>query len=92
MKREPQSHLLIGLTSAKVRQKHSVSFSELITEYEKAKRHSVEKTVKNDFLGVFNIFCVFDANFPGNGNGSKWIAGGRATNAIGQKWQGSELS
>ena len=60
----------------KVRQKNSVSFSELITEYEKAKRYSVEKTVKNDFLGFFNIFVFFDTNFPGNGNGSKWIAGG----------------
>ena len=75
-----------------MRQKHLVSFSDLIIEYEKAKRHSVEKMVKNDFLGFFNIFVFFDANFPGNGNGSKWIAGGRATNAIGQKWQGSELS
>ena len=76
----------------KVRQKNSVSFLDLITEYEKVKRHSVEKTVKNDFLGVFNIFVFFDANFPRNGNGSKWIAGGRATNAMRQKWQGSELS
>ena len=76
----------------KVRQKHSISFSELITEYEKAKRHSVEKTVKNDFLGFFNIFVFFDANFQWNENGSKWIAGGRVTNAIRQKWQGSELS
>lgn len=78
--------------SAQVRQKHSESFSKLITEYEKVKRHSVEKTVKNDFLGVFNIFVFFDTNFLGNRNGRKWIARGRVTNAIGKKWQGSELS
>ena len=75
-----------------MRQKHSVSFSGLSTEYEKAKRHSVEKMVKNDFLGVFNIFVFFDANILGNGNGSKWIPGGQATNAIEKKWQGSEPS
>ena len=75
-----------------MRQKHSKSFSELFTEYEKAKRHSVEKTVKNDFLRFFNIFVFFDTNFPGNGNGSKWIAGRRMTDVIRQKRQGSELS
>ena len=64
----------------------------LITEYEKAKRHSVEKTVKNDFWVFFNIFGVFGANFPGNGNGSKWIAGKRAKNAARKKWKDSELS
>ena len=69
-----------------MRQKHSVSFPELITEYGKAKRHSVENTVENDFL-------VFSAQvFHGNGNGSKWIAGERATNATRQEWQGGELS
>ena len=41
-------------------------------------------------FGVF--FNIFGANFLGNGNGSKWIAGRQATNAIGLKWQGSELS
>ena len=62
-----------------------------MTKYEKAKRHSVEKMVKNDFLGFFDIFLFFDANFPRNGNGSKCIAGGRATNEIRKKWHGSEL-
>ena len=57
-----------------MRQKHSVSFSELIIEYEKAKRHSVEKMIKNDFLRFLNIFVFFDVNFPANGNGSKRIA------------------
>ena len=76
----------------KVRQKHLVSFPKLITEYGKAKCHTVEKMVKNDFWVFFNIFGVFGANFPGNGNGSKWIAGEQATNVTGQKWQGSELS
>ena len=68
---ETRSHLLIGLMSTKVRQKHSVSFSELVTEYEKAKRHLVGKAVKKDFVGFFNIFVFFNANFPGNRNGSK---------------------
>ena len=52
----------------------------------------MEKMVKNYFLGFFKIFVFFDANFLGNENGSKWIVGGQATNAIGKKWQGSELS
>ena len=60
------SHLLIGLTSVKVRQKHSESFPELITEYGKGKRHSVEEMVKNDCVGIFG---GFDANLPGK---RKW--------------------
>ena len=43
----------------KVRQKHLVSFSELVTEYEKAKRHSVEKTAKI----FFRIFGAFRRKF-----------------------------
>ena len=45
-----------------MRQKHSESFPELITEYGKAKRHSVEETVKNDCVGIFG---VSDANLLG---------------------------
>jgi hypothetical protein len=51
--------------STKVRQKHSESFLELFTEYEKVKRHSVGKNGQKDFLGVFHyFFWFFDANFP----------------------------
>ena len=53
------------LMSMKVRQKHSVSFSELVTEYEKVKRHSVEKTVKKDFLGFLIFLCFSMQIFKG---------------------------
>ena len=53
----------------KVRKKNTVSFPELITEYGKVKRHSMEKTVENKFWAFFNIFGVFGANFPGK---RKW--------------------
>ena len=60
------------------------------------KCHSMEETVKNDLVGIcvgFGIFLVFPTQiFQGNGNGSKWIASERATNAMGQEWQGGELS
>ena len=56
----------------------------------------MEETVENDFVGicvVYGIFLVFLAQiFQGNGNGSKWIVRERATNAMGQEWQGGELS
>ena len=69
-----------------MRQKHSVSFPDLITEYGKVKRHSVEETVENDFVGicvVFGILLVFLTQiFQGNGNGRKWIVSERATNAM----------
>ena len=42
--------------SAKVRQKHLEYFPELITEYGKAKRHSMEETVKNNCVGIFLDF------------------------------------
>jgi hypothetical protein len=65
----------------------------LITEYGKAKRHSMGKTIENYFWVFFLIFLVILVQISqGNGNGSNWTAGKRATNAIGQEWQGGELS
>jgi hypothetical protein len=55
----------------KVRQKHSVSFSELVTDYEKSKTTLDGKNGQKDFLGFFDIFVLFYTNFPRNGNGSK---------------------
>ena len=73
----------------KVRQKHSESFPELMTEYGKAKRHSVEERSKTDVC----VFLVFSTQiFQGNGNGSKWIANERVINAMGQEWQVCKLS
>ena len=61
--------MLIVLASAKARQKHSKSFPELITEYGKAKCHSVEEMVENDVWVFFNICGVSDANLLGE---RKW--------------------
>jgi hypothetical protein len=51
--------------STKVRQKHLVCFSELVTKCEKAKRHSVEKMVKKVSLGFLIFLCFLTEIFQG---------------------------
>ena len=64
---------MIVLTSEKARQKHSESFPELITEYGKAKRHSVEETVENDFCGYLRGFLnIFGVSGPNLLRERKW--------------------